>query len=48
MNNSATTPYVSTFSGNRFYPLEPRIDRVAIEVLRPEHKAAEFEARSAD
>ena len=31
MNNSATTPYVSTFSGNRFYPLEPRIDRVAIE-----------------
>ncbi len=26
-----TTPYVSTFSGNRFYPLEPRIDRVAIE-----------------
>ena len=31
MNNSATTPYVSTFSGNRFYPLEPRIDHVAIE-----------------
>lgn len=31
MNSSATTPYVSTFSGNRFYPLEPRIDRVAIE-----------------
>ena len=26
-----TTPYVSTFLGNRFYPLEPRIDRVAIE-----------------
>lgn len=26
-----TTPYVSTFSGNRFYPLEPCIDRVAIE-----------------
>lgn len=26
-----TTTYVSTFSGNRFYPLEPRIDRVAIE-----------------
>ncbi len=26
-----TTDYVSTFSGNRFYPLEPRIDRVAIE-----------------
>lgn len=26
-----TTPYVSTYSGNRFYPLEPRIDRVAIE-----------------
>lgn len=26
-----TTPYVSTFSGNRFYPLEPRIDCVAIE-----------------
>lgn len=26
-----TTSYVSTFSGNRFYPLEPRIDRVAIE-----------------
>lgn len=26
-----TTPYVSTFSGNRFYPLAPRIDRVAIE-----------------
>jgi len=31
MNSSATTPYVSTVSGNRFYPLEPRIDRVAIE-----------------
>jgi 5'-deoxynucleotidase YfbR-like HD superfamily hydrolase len=32
MNNPATTtPYVSTFSGNRFYPLEPRIDHVAIE-----------------
>lgn len=32
MNNTATTtPYVSTFSGNRFYPLEPRIDHVAIE-----------------
>ncbi len=26
-----TTPYVSTFSGNRFYPLVPRIDRVTIE-----------------
>ncbi|WP_317201710.1 phosphohydrolase [Janthinobacterium sp.] len=26
-----TTDYVSTFSGNRFYPREPRIDRVAIE-----------------
>lgn len=26
-----TTPYVSTFSGNRFYPLEPRIDCVSIE-----------------
>lgn len=26
-----TTPYVSTFSGNRFYPLEPRIDHIAIE-----------------
>ncbi|MBC7860185.1 MAG: phosphohydrolase [Burkholderiaceae bacterium] len=26
-----TTDYVSTFSGNRFYPLVPRIDRVAIE-----------------
>ena len=31
MNSSATTSYVSTVSGNRFYPLEPRIDRVAIE-----------------
>lgn len=31
MNNYATTPYVSTFSGNRFYPLGPRIDRVTIE-----------------
>jgi len=31
MTPAATTPYVSTFSGNRFYPLEPRIDRVAIE-----------------
>jgi 5'-deoxynucleotidase YfbR-like HD superfamily hydrolase len=32
MSHSAvTTTYVSTFSGNRFYPLEPRIDRVAIE-----------------
>lgn len=32
MNTMATTtPYVSTFSGNRFYPLEPRIDRVQIE-----------------
>ena len=30
-NSMITTPYVSTFSGNRFYPLEPRIDRVAIE-----------------
>ncbi|HEY0064487.1 MAG TPA: phosphohydrolase [Telluria sp.] len=29
--SAVTTPYVSTFSGNRFYPLEPRIDRVAIE-----------------
>jgi uncharacterized protein len=26
-----TTPYVSTYLGNRFYPLEPRIDEVAIE-----------------
>ncbi|RJG25870.1 phosphohydrolase [Massilia cavernae] len=26
-----TTTYVSTFSGNRFYPLEPHIDHVAIE-----------------
>lgn len=26
-----TTPYVSTYLGNRFYPLEPRIDQVAIE-----------------
>lgn len=26
-----TTTYVSTYLGNRFYPLEPRIDRVAIE-----------------
>jgi hypothetical protein len=26
-----TTPYVSTFLGNRFYPLAPRIDHVAIE-----------------
>lgn len=26
-----TTTYVSTFSGNRFYPLEPRIDHVDIE-----------------
>jgi len=26
-----TTDYVSTFSGNRFYPREPRIDRVAID-----------------
>ncbi|MDA8382820.1 MAG: phosphohydrolase [Betaproteobacteria bacterium] len=25
------TPYVSTYLGNRFYPTEPRIDRVAIE-----------------
>jgi 5'-deoxynucleotidase YfbR-like HD superfamily hydrolase len=31
MHNATTTPYVSTFSGNRFYPLEPRIDRIAIE-----------------
>jgi 5'-deoxynucleotidase YfbR-like HD superfamily hydrolase len=31
MNQFDTTPYVSTFSGNRFYPLGPRIDRVAIE-----------------
>ena len=28
---AVTTTYVSTFSGNRFYPLEPRIDVVAIE-----------------
>ena len=26
-----TTPYVSTFLGNRFYPLVPCIDHVAIE-----------------
>ncbi|HEU4851254.1 MAG TPA: phosphohydrolase [Telluria sp.] len=26
-----TTPYVSTYLGNRFYPLVPRIDQVAIE-----------------
>ncbi|MEJ7807277.1 MAG: phosphohydrolase [Telluria sp.] len=26
-----TTPYVSTFSGNRFYPLVPRIDHVSID-----------------
>ncbi|MET3134175.1 5'-deoxynucleotidase YfbR-like HD superfamily hydrolase [Oxalobacteraceae bacterium GrIS 1.11] len=26
-----TTEYVSTFCGNRFYPAQPRIDRVAIE-----------------
>lgn len=26
-----TTDYVSTFSGNRFYPLAARIDRIAIE-----------------
>ncbi len=26
-----TTSYVSTFSGNRFYPLVPRIEQVAIE-----------------
>lgn len=26
-----TTDYVSTFSGNRFYPLRPYIDHVAIE-----------------
>ena len=25
------TTYVSTYLGNRFYPLEPRIDKVAIE-----------------
>ncbi len=31
MDHAITTPYVSTFSGNRFYPLEPRIDHVAIE-----------------
>ncbi len=31
MNNFATTSYVSTYSGNRFYPLGPRIDRVTIE-----------------
>lgn len=36
MNDSSpaamvTTPYVSTVSGNRFYPLEPRIDHVDIE-----------------
>lgn len=29
--SSMTTPYVSTFLGNRFYPLVPRIDHVAIE-----------------
>lgn len=28
---NVTTAYVSTFLGNRFYPLVPRIDRVAIE-----------------
>ncbi len=26
-----TTPYVSTYLGNRFYPLVPRIDHIAIE-----------------
>ncbi|MFZ4874636.1 phosphohydrolase [Janthinobacterium sp. Mn2066] len=26
-----TTDYVSTYSGNRFYPLRPHIDKVAIE-----------------
>src|SRR5471032_2608075 len=26
-----TTDYVSTYSGNRFYPLHPHIDKVAIE-----------------
>ena len=26
-----TTPYVSTYLGNRFYPLVPRIDHVCIE-----------------
>ncbi|MFL6658944.1 MAG: phosphohydrolase [Massilia sp.] len=31
MNDYVTTSYVSTFSGNRFYPLVPRIDRVSIE-----------------
>ena len=31
MDHTDTTPYVSTFGGNRFYPLEPRIDRVAID-----------------
>ena len=31
MAEMITTPYVSTFSGNRFYPLEPRIDCIAIE-----------------
>lgn len=31
MNQMMTTDYVSTFSGNRFYPLRPHIDRVAIE-----------------
>jgi uncharacterized protein len=26
-----STPYISTYLGNRFFPLEPRIDDVAIE-----------------
>jgi 5'-deoxynucleotidase YfbR-like HD superfamily hydrolase len=30
-SDMTTTAYVSTYLGNRFYPLEPRIDRVAIE-----------------
>ena len=31
MNSYLTTPYVSTVSGNRFYPFGPRIDHVSIE-----------------
>ena len=31
MSTEPKTTYVSTYLGNRFYPLEPRIDRVAIE-----------------
>ena len=30
-HTAITTDYVSTFSGNRFYPLRPHIDQVAIE-----------------